>query len=474
MADPQSPISEQEFNNILAEVVAKAPKGLSEDQFNQLVDSAIKAKTAPKTGSGFVNNAVVDAVDQAGNVAGFGAVMGRETDAVLHPEKRGYAMARGDFAQTYPISNAALHPLDTLSAIGSDLKHKYVDNLGQTLYEHPIGAAMDTLAAAGGVRAASRLAEGGLSAVSRGAGRAALKLTPLEEEALPEMLPTFQAGNANVSGSGVRRLTTRIDPLQDAINGRVQAASARGVRIDPSVNPALDERIAYAERRLGANQPNYDQAVQVRDQLVNAPNTSRPVTRTETRQVPASPFDPSDSNTRFVDVQVPDGRTPVPIDPVLNTDLKRQFYQNVGQKYLPNAVDDARSAAYKAAAHDRMAAENAAVPGTRALNDQLGPLLSLRNRINSLLKPASTGVSYYPTQTAQMRNVISQIAPYAESLLSRGAYQGARGAAGLGDAANVVGLGQVSPNIANTALGTQTLRLTPDQQEALRRAILGQ
>lgn len=99
---------------------------------------APSAPTAePKSVGGFLGNVVSSG----------GRFLSNAATPLLHPVQT----AKG-------VASMVRHPLDTAEALGSDLKARYIDHPGQTLYEDPVGVLGDVATLAGGAGAGFKAA----------------------------------------------------------------------------------------------------------------------------------------------------------------------------------------------------------------------------------------------------------------------------------------------------------------------------
>jgi hypothetical protein len=150
---------------------------------------------AEKTVGGFMQNVGADAQDMASSLYAGGRKLvtdpvGAAKDVAGGIDTAG-AVISGGLGHLY---NAAVpqsmemtpgHDMELASKVGAGLKDKYWDNLGNTLYEHPVQSAMDasSLAYGGEGLAARALGEGAMA--TKALGTAAELTNPLNVVAKP-------------------------------------------------------------------------------------------------------------------------------------------------------------------------------------------------------------------------------------------------------------------------------------------------
>lgn len=257
----QKPLSEAEFNAIADRVAQSAPTGLSEDQFDQLVQREIDkqqvglgrrsdeswfgnlgrgAAEALQNPGTFIGNAVGGVKNAAQGLYSLAELGGKATINQLASGSPlpGAASVFGPYDLTEDttmqgIGAAVANPPSTGGAILRDYKQAYVDNPGKTLYEDPFRVATDAAAfVAPTLRGASSVAgAANMPRMARAIGTAA------EVADLP-------TATANMAKAVATRTAPRLQNAAREATRMSVGASRSDYYQKPAVRRAVDTQLA--------------------------------------------------------------------------------------------------------------------------------------------------------------------------------------------------------------------------------------
>jgi hypothetical protein len=203
-----------------------------------------------KSVGGFVQNIGEDAYNTAAGIAGGLYAGGRKLvtdpvgaagDVYKAGDTAGAAISGGlghlyNAAVPSAVEMTPGPDMKLASKVGGHLKDRYWDNLGNTLYEHPVQSAMDAASVAYG---GAGLATKG-SMLNKTLGAVAEVTNPLNAIAKP-----VQALRGTAVGRNATRQAPASDDLATASNRLYEASEAQGVRFNEVATTKLRNNLKY-------------------------------------------------------------------------------------------------------------------------------------------------------------------------------------------------------------------------------------
>lgn len=247
-----------EINGKVRKVTMDVPDGATEQDIMSALESyqepAAPAKKPEKTVSGFAGNVLTSAANLAGNTAA--AIMHPlDTLSTLGSIPVGlYEKAGGPVPQGWSYESSK-----TLDKIGQNYKNRYgsLSQIGDTLYEDPVGVAADASMALGAAGAAAKLG---------GATKAATTLSAASDTINPVSAAIRGTGNATkaaLQSNTVNNLGKRI--YQSSLKPRFGSDKVSPADIAQTVQTGLSEAIPVTEKGLSKLQgliDDYNQTIQ--------------------------------------------------------------------------------------------------------------------------------------------------------------------------------------------------------------------